>query len=180
MESGQTLTLGLHGSIDSLKSFALFVIISISLIRLFLWTSNTNHFQNDFVIYKVNSSTKSMSYFQQINSSDNHHNSGPEQVCIPFNYQILLLYERPGRGDLISQYPDFEKVFSTHWEPFSMIWYPNIPVSQFQQTHYPNIPILHIDIPISQFQWPISTYFLWYPNILIWSSEKNLDIEFYI
>ncbi len=82
MESGQALTLGLHGSIDSLKSFALFIIISISLIRLFLWTSSTNHFQNDFVVYKVNSSTMSMSYFQQINSSDNHHDGVTLKVCI--------------------------------------------------------------------------------------------------
>ncbi len=34
-----------------------------------------------------------------------------------------------------------------------------IPVSSFQQTQYPNIPILQVDIPISQFQLSISTHF---------------------
>ncbi len=44
---------------------------------------------------------------------------------------------------------------------------------QFQQTQYPNIPILQIDVPISQFQWPISTHFLWCPNIPIWSTRTH-------
>ncbi len=54
--------------------------------------------------------------------------------------------------------------------------YPNIPVSQFSQTKYPNIPILQIVIPISKFQWSISTHFRWYPNIPIWSTRALLIV----
>ncbi len=56
-------------------------------------------------------------------------------------------------------------------------WWIHIPISQFHQTQYSNIPILQIDIPISQYQWPISTHFQWYPNIPIWSTRALKDIS---
>ncbi len=48
--------------------------------------------------------------------------------------------------------------------------YPNIPVSKFQQSQYPNIPILHIDIPVS-----VTNIhpFLMYPNIILLYNYEN-------
>ena len=40
-----------------------------------------------------------------------------------------ILFKGHGREDLISQYPDFEKLLSAHRKPFWMNQYPNIPVS---------------------------------------------------
>ena len=70
-----------------------------------------------------------------------------------------LHHQGPVGGGLIFQSLDFEKRLSTHREPVLMNRYPNIPVSQFQQTQHPDISILQIDIPISQFQLPISTHY---------------------
>ncbi len=75
------------------------------------------------------------------------------------HYFKLNFREKMGAQSLIgSQYPDFKKLLSAHREPFWMDCY-LIPIFQYPQTQYPNTPILQIDIPISQFQWPISIHF---------------------